>query len=641
MREEDIPKTAFRTRYGHYEFTVVPFGLTNAPATFQALMNDTFRDMLDTCVIVYIDDILVYSQDLATHLRTLDQVLQRLQESKLFAHRAKCAFCQDRVEFLGHIVSAQGVEADGRKLSIIEEWPTPTDAHEVRSFLGLANYFWRFVRRFAHIAAPLHALTSSRAVWRWEAEHHAAFAELKRALSQAPVIVPFEPKLPITVYTDASDLQVGAVLTQDHGQGPQVVAFESAALKPSNRTLTVQEKEMFSIVHACKIWRHYLHGSEFEFVVNTDHASLQYIFTCKEPSMQFQRWAQKLGEFKFSIRYQPGKLNAVADALSRRPGAAVLSAMQLLATCVVGPASGLLQAVADGYQQDPQCTQIISQLERVQPSRWQLVDGLLYDSLNRLYLPGIGSLREQVLREHHDMPAAGHHGMERKLLSLRRRFFWPGMSQMVREYVGSCPVCQRTKGSNQRPIGLLRPLPVPADRWVQVTKDFILGIAVCDGSVIDPRQTINCNANAKARAVVHVPSCPYNLEQRGGRVERNLPILKRKRVVRRGHGGGGLNRCVPAKIQQATAGPLHNQASAGCAHRRVFDEGGAKGGEVVGWYFEGVFVELAVKGGARPWQNRFCQLGNLGSGAGHLAIGLSRRRTALARDGRRCGGHKH
>jgi len=187
-------------------------------------------------------------------------------------------------------------------VDIIKSWAPPANVHELRSFIGLATFFRRSVRRSAHIAAPLHALTSSRAAWRWEEEHQAAFEELKSALSSAPVVVPFDPKLPCVVYTDASDRQIGAVLTQDRGHGPQAVAFESAKLKPSDFTLTVQEKEMFSIVHACKIWRHYLHGSEFEFVVNTDHASLQYFFTSQDPSARFQRWAQKIGEFKFTIR---------------------------------------------------------------------------------------------------------------------------------------------------------------------------------------------------------------------------------------------------------------------------------------------------------------------------------------------------
>lgn len=477
IREEDIPKTAFRTRYGHFEFTVLPFGLTNAPATFQALMNDTFRDMLDTCVVVYLDDILCYSNSIKEHEKHLEEVLRRLKAAQLFVRPHKCAFFKRRVEFLGHVVSSKGIEVDDKKVHIVSEWPTPSDVHEVRSFIGLANFFRRFVRRFAHIAAPLHALTSNKAAWRWEQEHQEAFEALKKALAQAPVVISFDPTKPCVVYTDASDKQIGAVLTQDHGKGPQVVAFESTTLTPAQTSWSVQDREMYSIVHACRVWRHYLHGSEVEFVVNTDHASLQWFFTCKEPSSRHQRWAQKLGEFKFTIRYQPGKLNAVADALSRRPRPATLAVVQSLAASTsLGVASGLLQTVQEGYKQDPVCSTIIKDIEMRKPSKFQLVDGLLYDALDRLYVPSISPLREQLLMEHHDIPIAGHQGVERTLLSLKRHYYWPCMDEMVRQYVITCPTCQRTKGSTQKPIGLLRPLAVPAERWDQVTMDFITGL---------------------------------------------------------------------------------------------------------------------------------------------------------------------
>lgn len=213
LKEEDIPKTAFRTRYGHFEFTVLAFGLTNAPATFQALMNDVFSDLLDRFVIVYLDDILVYSSSEEEHQRHLDEVLSRLEKAQLYARAEKCAFFQERVKFLGHVVSSKGVELDDKKLDVVKAWQTPTNVTELRSFIGLANFFRRFVRRFAHICAPLHALTSSKAVWSWGPEHQAAFEELKLALTSAPVVVPFDPNRPCLVYTDASDLQMGAVLT--------------------------------------------------------------------------------------------------------------------------------------------------------------------------------------------------------------------------------------------------------------------------------------------------------------------------------------------------------------------------------------------------------------------------------------------
>ena len=475
---EDVPKTAFRTRYGSFEFRVLPFGLTNAPATFQALMNTVFSDLLDTCVVVYLDDILVYSSSEEEHEQHLEAVLARLRKHQLFAKQSKCVFFTDSVDFLGHTVSAKGVEVDEQKLDIVRKWPTPSNVHELRSFMGLANFFRRFVRRYAHIAAPLHALTSKNAAFCWTEEQQVAFEALKHALSSAPVVVPPNPALPYVVYTDASDRQIGAVLTQDHGRGPQVVAFESRTLTKGEKSYSVQDKEMLSIVHACAYtWRHHLHGSQVEFVVNTDHASLQYFFTCKEPSQQHQRWAQKLGEFKFTIQYQPGKLNVVADALSRRPSPETLAAMcTLAATSVVEVAPGLLQAIRDGYEQDPEVCTLLEQIQQQHPSNFHLVDGLLFDSLDRLYIPDSGPLREQLLREHHDVAVSGHQGTARTQELLKRRYYWPRMDEMVRQYVTTCPTCQRTKGSTQKPFGLLRPLPVPNERWDQVTMDFITGL---------------------------------------------------------------------------------------------------------------------------------------------------------------------
>lgn len=477
VREQDIPKTAFQTRYGQYEFTVLSFGLCNAPATFQALMNETFRDLLDTCVVVYLDDILVYSSSEEEHAKHLELVLSRLQSEQLYARRHKCKFFVDRIEFLGHVISPSGIELDDKKLDIVRAWPEPTNVHELRSFLGMANFFRRSIRRFAHIAAPLHSLTSTQAKWRWEEQHQAAFEALKRALTSAPVIVLPDTTLVYTVYTDASDRQCGAVLTQDHGRGPQVVAFESRTLLPAERNYSVQDKEMLCIVHACRLWRHYLHGSTVEFVVNTDHASLQHFFTCKEPSARHQRWAQKLGEFKFTIQYQPGKLNSVADALSRRPQRESLAAIATLAaTTTVAVQPSFLEAVRNGYGTDARTGDILEAIQARLPCQYQLVDGLLYDTQDRLYIPQSGSLREQLLAEFHNVPVAGHQGAERTLRSLARLYYWPNMQAEVRQYVATCPTCQRTKGSTQKPIGLLRPLHVPNEPWDQVTMDFIVGL---------------------------------------------------------------------------------------------------------------------------------------------------------------------
>ena len=249
IAEEDIPKTAFRTRYGHFEFRVLAFGLTNAPATFQTLMNNIFRPYLDQFVVVYVDDILVFSKhpdDHEAHLRTVLQVLRR---EKLYAKASKCELFRPETEFLGHIVSADGIRPDPKKLRAIDEWPHPKNVNDIQSFHGLANYYRRFIRSFSRIAAPLTSLIKKTQSFLWTPVEEQAFSDLKAALVSAPVLVPPNPDKPYTVITDASDFAVGGVLCQDHGNGLQPVAFESCKLNPAQQNYAVHEKEMYAIIH--------------------------------------------------------------------------------------------------------------------------------------------------------------------------------------------------------------------------------------------------------------------------------------------------------------------------------------------------------------------------------------------------------
>jgi hypothetical protein len=260
IAEEDIPKTAFRTRYGHYEFRVMPFGLTNAPATFTTLMNDVLRPFLDQFVVVYIDDILVYSRTSEEHLDHLAQVFQKLRENRLYAQRPKCAFGRTEVEFLGHVVSAKGIHVDAAKVKAIAEWPVPSTPKEVRTFLGLTSWYRKFIKDHARIAAPLSDLTVMGTEWTWGTAQQDAFDALKHGVTHAPVLAIPDPKLPYEVYTDASGFAVGAVLLQDQGQGLQPIAFESRKLKPAERNYPVHEQEMLAVIHALHAFRCYLEG---------------------------------------------------------------------------------------------------------------------------------------------------------------------------------------------------------------------------------------------------------------------------------------------------------------------------------------------------------------------------------------------
>ena len=321
LAEGDCDKTAFRTRYGHFEWTVLPMGLTNAPATFQHLMNSTFRDLLDRCVLVFLDDIVVYSATLEQHERDVFAVLSRLQQSHLFAKKSKCELFMHEIEFLGHHVGRDGLRVMADKVKSVQDWPTPCNASDVRSFLGLAGYYRRFIAGFSGIAAPLHDLTHTAdgKTFDWQRVHQQAFDQLKSALLGAPILMLPDPDRQYVVNTDASDFATGAVLQQDFGRGLQPIAFSSHKMTDAERRYPTHDREMLAIINMLGEWRTYLQGRQpFVIRIRTDHNSLQYFMTQASLSARQSRWLDKLSDFDFKVEYVRGPTNIVADALSRR-----------------------------------------------------------------------------------------------------------------------------------------------------------------------------------------------------------------------------------------------------------------------------------------------------------------------------------
>ena len=325
MAPEDIEKTAFKTDRGLFEWTVLPMGLCNAPATFQHLMNTTFRSFLDRCVLVFLDDIVVYSHTLEQHVKDVRAVLQRLKDAGLHAKESKCELFQTEIEFLGHRVGRDGLKVMPDKIAAVRDWATPTNATELRSFLGLTGYYRRFIEGFSRIAAPLHELTQSKPgtpPFKWTPEAQTAFDQLKQRLQTAPILQLPDPDRAYVVHTDASDYATGAVLQQDLGEGKglQPVAFVSHKMLPAERNYQVHDKEMLAIIKALGEWRTYLHGRlPFKIRIATDHNSLQYFMTKPDLTGRQVRWLDTLANFDFKIEYVKGATNVVADALSRNP----------------------------------------------------------------------------------------------------------------------------------------------------------------------------------------------------------------------------------------------------------------------------------------------------------------------------------
>ena len=317
VKDVDVPKTTFRTRYGHYEFLVMPFGLTNAPAAFMDLMNRVFRPYLDQFVVVFIDDILVYSKDEQEHEQHLNIVLQTLRDKKLYAKISKCDFWLKEISFLGHIVSAEGIRVDPVKIEAVVNWKPPRSVTEVRSFLGLAGYYRRFVKGFSVIASLLTKLLRKGVLFEWSDKCQNSFEQLKEMLVEAPVLTQPTSGKEYTLYSDASGIGLGCVLMQNEN----VVAYASRQLKSHEQNYPTHDLELAAVVFALKIWRHYLYGEKCR--IYTDHKSLKYLLTQKELNLRQRRWLELFKDYDCIIDYHPGKANVVADALSRKTMAAL------------------------------------------------------------------------------------------------------------------------------------------------------------------------------------------------------------------------------------------------------------------------------------------------------------------------------
>jgi len=304
--EKDVEKTAFRTRYGHFEFLVLPFGLTNAPATFMDLMQQIFHENLDVFVIIYLDDILIYSKTMKEHHKHLRVVLDVLRKHKLYAKLSKCHLYQDKVSFLGHVVSAEGVEMEPEKVKAIRDWPVPKTQKDIRSFLGLAGFYRRFIKNFSKISAPMTALLKKDAHFEVGEKQELAFKELKAAISSAPILANPDPELPFTVVTDSSGFAIGAALCQNDGTGSRPVAFMSKKLLPAEMNYPTHERELLAIVCALKEWRHYLFGNHF--TVLTDHRPLQHIQNQPHLSAGQTRWSEFLQQFDFTMSINKGRI---------------------------------------------------------------------------------------------------------------------------------------------------------------------------------------------------------------------------------------------------------------------------------------------------------------------------------------------
>eukprot|EP00253_Pinus_taeda_P028842 PITA_28842 len=438
IKEEDIAKTAFRTRYGHYEFVVLPFGLTNAPATFMCLMNSIFHQYLDRFVLIFIDDILVYSRTVEEHQEHLRKVLQTLREHQLYAKFSKCDFFKEEIQYLGHVISKEGIVVDPEKIKAIMDWPVPKDVADIRSFMGLSGYYRRFVEGFS-----------------------------KHLLTTAPILRIANPDNDYVVCTDASKEGVGGVLMQEG----RVIAYESRKLKEHEQKYSAYDLELTAVIHALKMWRHYLVGRKF--LLLTDHHSLTNYFSQPTLNARQARWVDFLGSFDFEIRHLQGKENRVADALSRK-------VQQLYEVSVSEWKSPVLEMVKEASRQDVNYQQLKLQLQQAagltDQSDYKLNEDGMIHFKQRLYVPSQDKIKNLIMDEFHVSHYTGHPGYQKMITAIRKEYFWPGMKKDIAEYLARCLECQQIKAEHQHPAGLLQPLPIPEWKWEIISMDFITGL---------------------------------------------------------------------------------------------------------------------------------------------------------------------
>lgn len=493
IAEGDEYKTAFRTRYGSFEYLVMPFGLCNAPATFQHFMNDAFHDMLDLFVIIYLDDILIFSKNLEDHQQHVTSVLERLRTHNLFAKLEKCIFHASEVEFLGYRINGNGISMDENKVKAILSWSTPKNVKELQSFLGFSNFYRRFILGYSTITRPLHDLTKKNASFIWSTSCENAFKVLKTAFTTAPVLVHYDFKRKTVIESDASDIAIASILSQyDELNQLHPVAYFSRSLNAAERNYEVHDKELLAICESFREWRAHLQGVEHQIIVITDHKSLEYFTTTKKLTRRQARWSEFLSEFDFVIKYRPGKLGIKADALSRKSNnendfqkekenLQILLPkerfVKLAATFSINQnEQNIISEIKKLLQNDPVASAIITELKTIESRKkndYELTpdDILLYKS--RIYVPNDDSVKIKILKMKHDHITSGHPGRKKTLHIMRRDFFFPKMNDYVNRYVQSCFTCCRNKASRHKSFGLLQSLPISSRPWSSITMDFI------------------------------------------------------------------------------------------------------------------------------------------------------------------------
>nr|ADB85355.1 putative retrotransposon protein [Phyllostachys edulis] len=452
----DISKTAFSMRYGHYEFLLMSFGLTNAPAYFMSMMDKVFMEYLDKFVVVFIDDILVYSKSEEEHAEHLRLILEKLREHQLYAKFSKCDFWKKEVDFLGHVMTAAGVAVDPGKEKAILHWEQPKTVTQICNFLGLAGYYRRFIEGFSTIAKPLTQLLKKEKKFTWTPACEESFQELKKRLTLAPVLILPDIRKDFDIYCDASRQGLGCILMQEG----RVVAYASRQLRPHEENYPTHDLEL----------------------------------AASNMNMRQRRWLELIKDYNLGIYSHPGKANVVADTLSRKSYCNAVEVKEVCSELQEEFQKLKLEVVSEGFVANLEVQSTLEkQIREAQPKDYEfsnikkkMAEGKFKDFTvddqdilwinGRICVPDIDGLRQLILKEAHDSKYSIHPGSTKMYQDVKNKFWWPNLKRVVAEFIALCDVCQKVKAEHQRPAGLLQPLKIPEWKWEEIGMDFITSL---------------------------------------------------------------------------------------------------------------------------------------------------------------------
>lgn len=521
INEADKEKTAFTSCAGLWEFNVMEFGLTNAPATFQRLMDEVTTGVDWTAGTVYLDDILVGSKTFEDHLKDLQKLFDKLRDYGLSMKLSKCHFFKKRLIYLGHEMSKEGIKPDPMKVAVIQNLQAPTDISGLRRFLGLTSYYRRFIKGYSKIAFPLNNLLKKNTLYYWSTTCQEAFQTLKDKLVSSPILVHPDFNKPFVLYADASTKGLGVILAQVQNQNEHVIAYASRTLNKAERNYTISELEALAIVWGVTYFRPYLYGSKFTAV--TDHSALTSLFKMKEGTPRLQRWALKLQDYipLMEIRHRPGKDHTNVDTLSRLEENSIftidISTGTTYKTRTMMPEEIDEIYTLDDQENDINIIQKLSELDTIkraqrldsslhniiqylekgilpqesdvassmiqEASQYEIIGELLYQMMPtqimknrktiepRLVIPT--SERVRIMETYHDSVFAGHCGTKKTYFKIAQRYYWKGMYQDVKNYVKTCISCQMRKGKPSH--RQLQPMTIDVGRPMELLSMDLMG----------------------------------------------------------------------------------------------------------------------------------------------------------------------